>query len=535
MLFVYAPAALAYMLWLAGSIDWSGLLGPLLYAVMLFNVVTTTLFLWITRRIDDPVPRATNLDRSVDALITTSNEPLAIVEQTIRGALAVRGIGAVHVLDDGARIELEMLTARLGAVYHARGSRLHAKAGNLNFGLEFTDAAFLLILDADHVPKPEFLERTLGYLDDRSLAVVQTPQTYHNDSFLHRRTRRGPWSEQDMFYRCIQPAKNRSNAAFFVGTSAVLRRSAIDDVGGFATATATEDIHTAVRMHARGWKSIFVSEVLASGLEVESLRELYQQRRRWAAGSMGLLLRSPDSPLRVSGLTMSQRVNYIVSMVGHQQGTLRLCFQLLPIACSLTLTAPFFIGPGAFIAVTGAFIALTWIAVTLHARGTFHIVHTEANLLAMGFSNVAGLLGTFLPHERFRPARKNARHDERTFVKLALWGLLVLGVAALIRDVEVIVGDSEPSRPLAIGCVVFVVLNLVVLLDFLLPLHAYERRGRAVAPLSGSAYGHDDAGRPRAAPVRERATPHPRPDGVVPGALHDDLPVGRRQTVDDLA
>lgn len=487
MLPLYATAALAYVLWLTSIVDWGVWLGPLLYVAILFSILSTLAFLWMTRTILVPIHRPTKLDRTVDALITTSSEPMSVVERTVRGALAVRGIGYVHVLDDGERPELAMLVENLGAIHYSRNGRVHAKAGNLNFGLQFTDAEFLLILDADHVPKPDFLERTLGYLDDRLVAVVQTPQTYHNDSFLYRRTRRGRWGEQDMFYQCIQPAKNRWNAAFFVGTSAVLRRSAIDDVGGFSTATATEDIHTAVRMHARGWKSVFVPEVLASGLEIQSMRELYQQRRRWAAGSMGLLLRSPDSPLRIRGLTLAQRINYVVSMLGHQQGALRLAFQLLPITCALTLTAPFIVGPLPFVTATAGFIMLTWVAVGLHARGTFHVLHTESTLLAMGFSNIAGLLGTFMPHERFRPARKNARRNERSLVKVALWAIVVLAIAGLTRSVISLVDHSSATRSLALGAAVFIALNLVVLLDFLLGLLVYERREDPVRGLAARA------------------------------------------------
>jgi cellulose synthase/poly-beta-1,6-N-acetylglucosamine synthase-like glycosyltransferase len=481
-LVAYLPAALAYLVWLATAVRWGVWSGPAMFGVLLFNVLTTALFLWMTRTILIPVHRPTRLDRSVDALITTRSEPISVVEQTIRGALAVRGIRHVLVLDDGDRPDLAVLARSLGASHHARTDRLGAKAGNLNFGLRFTDAEFLMILDADHVPRPEFLERTLGYHDDRSVAVVQTPQTYHNDSFLFRQTRHGRWSEQDMFYKCIQPAKNRSNAAFFVGTSALLRRRAIDDVDGFSVATATEDIHTAVRLHARGWRSVYVPEVLASGLEIESLRELYHQRRRWAAGSMGLLLRSPDSPLWTRGLTLSQRLSYTVSMLGHQQGALRLAFQLLPIACTLTLTAPFAGSPGEFLGVTAVFSGLTWIAVSQHARGTFHLLHTEASLLAMCFSNIAGLLGTFMPHESFRPTRKNARPNERSFVKLALWAIAALAIAAVLRDIQLLSGPPGPDRSLAAGCALFIALNLLVLLDFLLPLHAYERRARRRAP-----------------------------------------------------
>jgi cellulose synthase/poly-beta-1,6-N-acetylglucosamine synthase-like glycosyltransferase len=493
-LVAYVPIAIAYVLWLGAAVRWTAWSGPVMFAVLLFNVLTTTLFLWMTRTILAPVHRPTSLDSVVDAVITTHSEPIFVVEETIRTALAVRGIRDVLVLDDGARPELALLAAGLGARYHARSEKIGAKAGNLNFGLRFTNAEFLLILDADHMPLPEFLDRTLGYLDDPSVAVVQTPQTYHNDSFLFRQTRRGRWSEQDMFYKCIQPAKNRWNSAFFVGTSAVVRRRAIDDVGGFSTATATEDIHTAVRMHARGWRSVYLAEVLASGLEVQSLRELYHQRRRWAAGSMGLLLRSPDSPLWTRGLTVPQRLSYTVSMLGHQQGALRLAFQLLPIACTLTLTAPFVGSPGQFIALTAAFSLVTWFSISMHARGTFHLLHTEASLLAMCFSNLAGLLGTFMPHENFRPTRKNARADERSFVKVALWGIAALAGLALARDAQIILGPRGADRELATGCAVFITLNLVVLLDFLLPLRAYERRETLTV---GSAADVPRADRPR--------------------------------------
>jgi glycosyl transferase family 2 len=500
-LWLYVPIALAYLAWLADTVRWSAWAGPAVYVVIACDVLTNFAFLWMTRTILVPIHRPTDLDRIVDAVITTRSEPLAVVEQTIRGALAVRGIRDVLVLDDGARPELARLADELGAIHLAREVHRDAKAGNLNFGLRHTDAEFLMILDADHKPTPQFLERTLGYLDDPSVAVVQTPQAYHNDSFLFRRTRRGQWSANDMFYDCIQPAKNNHNAAFFVGTSAVLRRRAIDSVGGFSTTTATEDIHTALRMHAHGWRSIFVPEVLASGLEVESLRELYQQRRRWAAGSMGLLLRSSDSPLWTRGLTLSQRVSYTASMLGHQQGTQRLAVQLLPIACSLTLTAPFAGPPVVFLAMTTGFVAVNWSSVWLHSRGTFHPLHTEGSQLATCFSNIAGLFSAFMPHERFRPTRKNARRDERTLVKVALWGLAAVAVAALVRDAAVYLGPGGPDEPLAIGCSIFIATNLVVLLDFLLPLQAYERR-EAVADASP-----DRPPRPerRAAPRTPRA------------------------------
>src|SRR3977135_4354738 len=98
-----------------------------------------------------------------------------------------------------------------------------------------------------------------------------------------------------MFYECLQPAKNCFNAAFFCGSGAVLRRSALDAVGGFATGTATEDIHTSLRLHSRGYRSLFLPERLAHGLAAWDFKEYHRQRVRWGAGSLGLLFRSADS------------------------------------------------------------------------------------------------------------------------------------------------------------------------------------------------------------------------------------------------
>src|SRR4030042_3735194 len=123
-----------------------------------------------------------------------------------------------------------------------------------------------------------------------------------------------------MFYESIQPGKNRFNAAFFCGSCAILRHSAVRSVGGVAVGTDTEDIHTSLRLHAQGWKSLFVKEYLAYGIAPEDFSEYHNQRVRWGAGSLGLMFRSVDSPLWSRGLTMSQRICYIDSVLAHFRG-----------------------------------------------------------------------------------------------------------------------------------------------------------------------------------------------------------------------
>jgi cellulose synthase/poly-beta-1,6-N-acetylglucosamine synthase-like glycosyltransferase len=117
-------------------------------------------------------------------------------------------------------------------------------------------AQFIAIFDADHAPKTSFLTQTLGFFSDPQVAFVQTPQDFYNlDSFQHRWSRRKGqvWTEQSLFFRVIQRGKDYWNAAFFCGSCAVIRRSSLDAIGGFATGTVTEDLHTSIRLHKQGF------------------------------------------------------------------------------------------------------------------------------------------------------------------------------------------------------------------------------------------------------------------------------------------
>ena len=98
------------------------------------------------------------------------------------------------------------------------------------------------------------------------MALVQLPQEFYNlDSVQHAQQKDDtePWHDQTLFYRVIQPGKNRWNAAFWCGSPSVVRRAALEDVGGVATDTITEDIHTTVRLHSRGWRTVYHDEILA--------------------------------------------------------------------------------------------------------------------------------------------------------------------------------------------------------------------------------------------------------------------------------
>jgi cellulose synthase (UDP-forming) len=186
---------------------------------------------------------------SVDVFVPTYNESVGLLRKTVIAAREMTLPHRTWVLDDGRRSEVEQMCEELDVGYLTRSSNEHAKAGNINAALACTDGEFVVVLDADFIALPQLLERTLGHFErDDKLAFVQLPQTFYNaDSIQHVDGGSGSsWHEQSLFYDVIQPGKNRWNAAFWCGSPAVIRRTALESVGGAATSTITEDILTSI-------------------------------------------------------------------------------------------------------------------------------------------------------------------------------------------------------------------------------------------------------------------------------------------------
>jgi cellulose synthase (UDP-forming) len=476
--FVYLGVVLPFIAWRCAVVNWHAWFAPLALGADLLAAMMFLFFLGFTRRIYLPVHRPADLGaRTVDCLIPTHNEAVSVIEPTVLAALRVRGIRNVLVLGNAERRDVRAMATRLGAVYHARNSNIHGKAGNLNNGLSQSDAELVLTMDADHVALPQLLERTLGYFDDPMVAVVQTPQSFHNTKTLLFRRAYGQdakWSESNVFYQCVLPGKNGCNAGFYVGTSAVLRRAALDDVGGFATGTVTEDIHTSVRLHARGWRTVFVPEPLAFGLEAQSLKEFYQQRRRWAVGALTLLLRTPDSPLWSKGLTPAQRLSYLESTLVHLGGLQRLIHFLLPSVTVFAMTSPVTVPFGLYGLVFVGYFLVSFTAVAIHSRGTYHFLHSDAYSLANLVAQVSALPGLLRNERRHSAARKDAPHAERTLVKPVLW---LLGLTSLAGVIDGSVRFSLGNHSgLIVMATLWGVINSVWMWWILGYLELYERR-----------------------------------------------------------
>jgi cellulose synthase (UDP-forming) len=197
-----------------------------------YSLIDVALFgmtMWRART--RPRPPAPEDGLTVDVFITTYNEPIELVAETARAARDIRYPHSTWILDDGARDDMREAAAQLGVGYISRGDEwkgrpLHAKAGNLNNALLTTEGEFLLILDADQVPRPEILDAALGYFADPKVALVQTPQEFGNVA-----TGDPLGSQAPLFYGPIQQGKDGWNAAFFCGSNALLRREALMQLG----------------------------------------------------------------------------------------------------------------------------------------------------------------------------------------------------------------------------------------------------------------------------------------------------------------
>ncbi|MBO9578723.1 MAG: glycosyltransferase [Microbacteriaceae bacterium] len=228
---------------------------------------------------------------SVDVFLPTCGEPLEVLRNTYTYASRMqwRGRLEVWVLDDAARPEVEELAGEHGFHYRVRPDRGHMKkAGNMRSAYDVTDGDFIVVLDADFVPRHDFLRHTIPYMDDPDVGIVQTPQyfsTRPDQGWLERTA----GATQELFYRWVQPSRDRSNAPICVGTCAVYRRAALEQAGGFAQIEHSEDVHTGIQLTLHGSKVRYVPVLVSRGLCPDDLSGFLNQQYRWCNGSMSLL------------------------------------------------------------------------------------------------------------------------------------------------------------------------------------------------------------------------------------------------------
>ncbi len=423
-------AGVAYVAWRVGfTIDWSAwwIAVPFvaLEAHLVVRQAITVYELWDQHG----GPRAPAVDIApgkVAVFIATYDEGPEVLLPTIAAACRLQPAHETWVLDDGRRPEVAEMAAALGAYYVTRPDNAHAKAGNLNHALGLCDAEFVAVLDADHVPEENFLRHTLGYFADARVALVQTPQEFYNgDSFIHS----GPAGHHDeqFFHRVIMPGKNRNNAAFWCGTNAVLRTEALRWIGGVSTATITEDMHTTVRLHRTGWKTVHHNEVLARGLAPRNYGEFQTQRWRWGAGSMQSIV--AENPLLSRGLSRGQRMMYFASALSWFDSWRTFGLHLIPALVLLTGVSPVVAPLWQLLLAVVIVHGLSASATRVLGRGRLRLLSNMVFELLKMPPNLSSSLVFFKPRRlefSVTPKGRSGSGRTRSAVPRVLWSLLVL-------------------------------------------------------------------------------------------------------------
>ncbi len=270
----------------------------------------------------------------LDIFITVCGEPANIVGQTALAAINMDYPNhKVYLLNDGYIAnrsnwqEIEELANNLNIECITRQKPGGAKAGNINHALRQTTSPFIVIFDADHVPHSDFLKETIRYFVDPKIGFVQTPQFYKNQGL--NTVTQAAWDQQSLFFGTIMSGKNRLNSAFMCGTNMILRREAIDEVGGMCEFNIAEDFLTSLFVHNKGWKSIYIPKVLAEGLAPEDFLSYYKQQFRWTRGSLEVIFKY--NPLFMPGLSWPQRFQYLISASYFLSGIVVLFDAILPL------------------------------------------------------------------------------------------------------------------------------------------------------------------------------------------------------------
>jgi cellulose synthase (UDP-forming) len=427
-----------YLNWRLGSFNTAHpIFSVLLYGAELFGFMTACLNVFMTWRLSVRVAPLPTAGLKVDVFIPTYNEDVELVRRTAMAAQAMDYPHETWILDDGNRESMRDMAQSLGLRYLARTDNAHAKAGNLNHALPYSTADLIATFDADHAPRRDFLTRTLGYFADPLVAFVQTPQDFYNlDSYQNRTdaSNQVAWSEQSLFFRVIQRGKDYWNAAFYCGSCAVIRRQSIDSIGGFATGTVTEDIHTSLLLHKKGFRSVYHDEALAYGVAPAKIEPFLKQRVRWGVGAMNVWRK--EGILFACGLTLAQRLNYLATVLAYFDGWQKAFFYFAPVYVLMAGAMPVAANGWVFLLHFVPYYLLNFLAFEEISRGYGRSVLIEQYNMARFASFAWSTLGVFRIRKRFGVTDKHTEAHGSS-LSFLLPQLAVVGFNALAIPVGI--------------------------------------------------------------------------------------------------
>ena len=313
------------------------LVTPLMWLLLMVMVPPVAVNFWL--RVGRPrltlaehqanVAAYTEQGETVDVFLPSCGEPLAVLDNTFSyvSQLCWRGLKTVFVLDDSARESVRDLAGRYGFRYVVRPNRGELKkAGNLLYALDISDGDFIVVIDADFAVRPEFLYETMPYFSEAKVGIVQTAQYFDvaNPSLSYIQRYAG--TLQEIFFRFIQPARDRYKAAICAGTNLVYRRASVIAAGGFARVPIGEDVHSGMKLWWAGYETRYLPLCLAKGIAPTDFASLANQQARWCRSSLLLMV---DKHFQQAPFSWKQRAAFWAAFLYYMS------------SAALLLTGPF--------------------------------------------------------------------------------------------------------------------------------------------------------------------------------------------------
>lgn len=283
-----------------------------------------------------PVKPELTKEFTVDVLTTYfPGEPYEMVKETLTAIKKIRYPHTTYLCDEANDSSLKQFCLENEITHVTRNNRINAKAGNINNALNQATGDICLILDPDHVPKPEFLDEVIPYFEDDEIGFVQTVQAYYNID--ESSVAKGAAEQTFLFYGPIMMTMNSYGTVNAIGANCVFRRKALDSIGGHA-AGLSEDMHTAMQLFAKGWKSVYVPEIFTKGLVPSSLTSYYKQQLKWSRGTLELLVEV--FPKLLKKFSWRQIIHFGILPLHYLSGIFYLISFLIPVISLFTSTTP---------------------------------------------------------------------------------------------------------------------------------------------------------------------------------------------------
>ncbi|WP_316748137.1 glycosyltransferase family 2 protein [Pedobacter gandavensis] len=304
---------------------------PLLYGLLLSTFIfmsLKTIHEWIHYFfITIPKTPETTKIYTVDIFTTfCAGEPYEMIEETLIAIKAITYPHETYLCDEANDPYLKNFCDELGIHHVTRTKKINAKAGNINNALSCSSGEICVVLDPDHVPMPNFLDPIVNHFNDPEIGFVQIVQAYSNND--ENLIAKGAAQQTYQFYGPMMMTMNKYGTVLAIGANCSFRRTALESIGGHAAGLA-EDMHTAMQLHSKGWKSVYVPQVLARGLVPSTLSAYYKQQLKWSRGVFDLLVTA--YPKLFKGFTWQQKLHYAVIPLHYFAGVIYLINFLIPI------------------------------------------------------------------------------------------------------------------------------------------------------------------------------------------------------------